>query len=186
MTDTLNSPAPTQEPRAPERDNTNRILLAVIAAVAITALAMLVILGPVGNDGHTGMMTNDRMAGSAVDHAHMMDGSMMTGSMMNRHGPASATVPGAREVTVSASSFRFAPEEIRIRTGEDVTIVLAATDTPHDFTIDELDVHVAAAPGQAGRGGLHAPSFPGRYTAYCSVPGHREAGMTATVVVDTA
>jgi uncharacterized cupredoxin-like copper-binding protein len=132
------------------------------------------------------MMTDDQMAGSAVDHAQMMDSSMAGGAMMNDHGPASATVPGAREVTVSASSFRFAPEEIRIRTGEDVTIVLAASDIAHDFIIDELDVHVAAAPGQAGRGGLHAPSVPGRYTAYCSVPGHREAGMTATVVVDTA
>src|SRR5918993_5516529 len=112
MTDTLNSSAPTQEPREPERRYTNRILLAVLAAVAITALAMLVILGPVGNDGYTGMMTNDQMAGSAVDHDRMMDGSMMSGSMMNGHGPASATVPGAREVTVSASSFRFTPEEI--------------------------------------------------------------------------
>jgi heme/copper-type cytochrome/quinol oxidase subunit 2 len=107
----------------------------------------------------------------------------MDNSMMGYDAP-SATVPGARQVGVSSTSFSFTPDVIHVRAGEDVTIVLAAADIAHDFTIDELDVHVAAAPGQTGRGGLHAPSTPSRYTAYCSVSGHRRAGMTASVVID--
>ena len=78
------------------------------------------------------------------------------------------------------------PATVAVRAGEDVTIVLAASDIGHDFTVDDLGVHVAAAPRQLGRGGLHAPATTGRYTAYCSVAGHEQAGMTATVVVDAS
>jgi heme/copper-type cytochrome/quinol oxidase subunit 2 len=117
--------------------------------------------------------------GPMMDHVQMMDNSMMG------HDAPSATVPGARQVGVSSTSFSFTPDEIHVRANDDVTIVLTAADIAHDFTIDELDVHVAASPGQTGRGGLHAPATSGRYTAYCSVAGHRSAGMTATVVVDS-
>ncbi|HZQ87634.1 MAG TPA: hypothetical protein VFA83_22500 [Acidimicrobiales bacterium] len=37
-----------------------------------------------------------------------------------------------------------------MRAGEDVTIVLAASDVAHDFTIDELALHFTASPGQPG------------------------------------
>lgn len=47
----------------------------------------------------------------------------------------------------------------------------------HDFTIDEFDAHVAAV-GETRSGGLRAGA-PGRYVFYCSVPGHRQAGMKA-------
>ena len=180
MTETLDPSAPAHETRESERRNTNRILLAVLAAVAITALAMLAILAPMGGDqGHTSMMNNGQMPGPMMGNYQMMDNSMMG------HDAPSATVPGAREVPVSSTSFRFTPDEIHVRANEDVTVVLTASDIAHDFTIDELDVHVAASPGQTGRGGLHAPRTAGRYTAYCSVAGHRSAGMTATVVVDS-
>ena len=180
MIEMRDTSAPAHEPRESEPGNMNRMLLAVLAAVAITALAMLAILAPIGGDeGHTSMMNNGQMAGPMMGPVQMMDNSMMG------HDAPSATVPGARQVRVSSTSFRFTPDEIHVRAGEDVTIVLAAADIAHDFTIDELDVHVAASPGQTGRGGLHAPSTPGRYTAYCSVAGHRSAGMTATVIVDS-
>jgi uncharacterized cupredoxin-like copper-binding protein len=48
----------------------------------------------------------------------------------------------------------------------------------------EIAVHVAAAPGTPARGGLHAPATPGRFTVYCTVAGHRQAGMTGVVIVD--
>ena len=48
--------------------------------------------------------------------------------------------------------------------------------------IDELDVHVAADGGGTAEGGFRADE-PGRYTYYCSVPGHRDAGMEGTLVV---
>lgn len=44
------------------------------------------------------------------------------------------------------------------------------------------DLHVAAAPGTISTATL-TPTEPGRYAFYCSVAGHREAGMEGILVV---
>ena len=176
MTDTLDTPSPEIQHRPPVNPTT--VVLAIVAAVAVVGLVVVAIVATARDDGPGRMMPDGQMPGSMMDNGHMMNGSMMG------RGATSPTVPGARELAVSASSFRFTPSEMHVRAGEDVTIVLTSTDVVHDFTIDELDVHIAAAPGSTRRGGLRAPGAPGRYTAYCSVAGHRAAGMTATVVVD--
>lgn len=54
---------------------------------------------------------------------------------------------------------------------------------PHAFRVDELGVDVAIAPGEQGLI-LFKPEQPGSYTFYCSVPGHREAGMLGRLVVE--
>ena len=169
MTHTVDAPAIPPEPPAPHGRNPTSIALVVIAAVAVVTLAIVAVVAITNDDDtHTTMMGPDGMTG---------------GSMMG-HGESNPTMPGAREIAVGATSFRFEPAEIRVRAGEDVTIVLAASDVEHDFTIDALNFHVAAGAGQVGRGGLHAPNTAGSYAVYCSVAGHRAAGMTATVVVD--
>lgn len=99
-----------------------------------------------------------------------------------RHGAASSVAAGAREVAVTANDLLFDPDEISVTTGEDVAIVLTSVDTLHDFTIDELDAHVAADRGETETGGFRV-GRPGRYTFYCAVPGHRQAGMEGTLLV---
>lgn len=99
------------------------------------------------------------------------------------HGEASPVASGAREIEVTASSLKFDPGEITVTAGEDVSIVLTSTDLLHDFTVDGLDIHVAADTGKTVAGGLRADE-PGQYTYYCTVPGHREAGMEGTLTVE--
>ena len=89
---------------------------------------------------------------------------------------------GARRIDVNATSFAYDPDEITVDTGEDVAIVLTSDDLLHDFVIDELDVHVAADRDETAEGGLRADTA-GEYTYYCTVAGHREAGMEGTLVV---
>jgi cytochrome c oxidase subunit 2 len=118
------------------------------------------------------------------DSTTMTNGSM-GGSMDGMdHGKSSPVAEGARRIEVDATSFDFSPEEITVTAGEDVAIVLTADDLLHDFTIDELDAHVAAEKGETAEGGLRADE-PGRYTYYCSVEGHRENGMEGTLIVET-
>ena len=109
----------------------------------------------------------------------MMDGGAHGGT----HRGSSDVAAGAREIEVSASSFEFDPDEITVRVGEAIAIVLTSTDILHDFTIDELDAHVSVEPGETGTGGFEADE-PGTYAFYCSVEGHRAAGMEGTVTVE--
>jgi cytochrome c oxidase subunit 2 len=130
---------------------------------------LLAACGSDDDSDETGMGPMDNTA----DH---MDG-------MEDHRESSEIAAGAREIDVSASSFAFDPDEIEVKAGEDVAIVLTSTDILHDFTIDELDAHVAADAGETAAGGLRADG-PGSYTFYCTVSGHREAGMEGTLVVE--
>lgn len=100
------------------------------------------------------------------------------------HGDSETPVAeGAREVEVLAADFAFDPSEITAEAGDEIAIVLRSGDMVHDFTIDELDARVAAGEGETATGGLTVAE-PGTYTYYCSVPGHRGAGMEGTLTVE--
>lgn len=96
---------------------------------------------------------------------------------------ATPVADGAREIDVVASDFHFEPPELTAEAGEELAIVLTSEDMFHDFTIDDLDVQVAAGRGETATGGVSADE-PGTYTYYCSVPGHRGAGMEGTLTVE--
>ena len=108
-------------------------------------------------------------------------GSMGHGGM--GHGDNSPVADDASRIEVAAHSFAFEPDEIHVQAGEDIAIDLTSDDLLHDFTIDELDTHISADAGDTAEGGLRTDE-PGRYTYYCAVEGHREAGMEGTLVVE--
>jgi len=75
--------------------------------------------------------------------------------------------------------------ELRARVGETVALRLENTDThAHYFDIDAFDVHVPIPTGAPALT-LFTPATPGTYTFYCSIPGHREAGMVGTLIVES-
>lgn len=110
------------------------------------------------------------------------DGVASAGDGHDDHGRNSAVAADAGEIDVDAGDFAFAPDEIMITAGEEISIAITATDIEHDFVVDEVDFHVHADPGETEAGALRIDE-PGTYTAYCSVPGHRDNGMEATVTV---
>jgi plastocyanin len=92
------------------------------------------------------------------------------------HDNNSTPFPDARDVPVTADGVSFSPDRIEVAAGEPVNLALTATDTFHDLNIDTTGFHLGFQAGQTARGGLLLTE-PGTYLAYCSVPGHREAGM---------
>lgn len=78
----------------------------------------------------------------------------------------------------------FDRAELRARVGETAALRLENTDTQvHYFDIDAFDVHVPIPSGKPALA-LFTPRTPGTYTFYCHVPGHTEAGMVGTLIVE--
>ena len=88
---------------------------------------------------------------------------------------------GATWVTID---LEFAEAPTTLPAGETEITLQNDGAAPHDVTFEELgDETVAAAPGGDTEEGT-AELEPGTYTYYCSVPGHREAGMEGTLTVE--
>lgn len=90
---------------------------------------------------------------------------------------------GAPEVVVTARDIHFSLDELRLPAGE-VNLTLRNDGVlPHDLTIPALGVHIAAESGESVTTGLR--DLPrGRYSGYCGVSGHADAGMRLVVIVD--
>jgi uncharacterized cupredoxin-like copper-binding protein len=95
-----------------------------------------------------------------------------------------AAPPAATKVQIEASEYAFAPNTANAKAGAPLEVTLVNKGiVEHDFVIDELNVRVLAVVGREGQGTIAAPPA-GTYTFYCSIPGHREQGMTGTLTVD--
>lgn len=144
-----------------------------------------------------GMMGSSHMAGGAMGSSHMASGMMgstrMAGGMMESSAGCdgarlseAAPIAGAPEVRVQARNFAFAPNEIRLPKGTALNLTLenpSSTGVVHDLSVPDLRIHVAANAGETRTVGLRdLPA--GRYAARCTVPGHAELGMRATVIVE--
>ncbi len=109
---------------------------------------------------------------------------------------------------VEMTNFAFTPSVLEVNAGEVLEIAIQNIDPVlHDFTIDAIDadVHVSYLGGtgehahaeadaveadvhfaltEPGTGVVHLNIHePGEYIFYCTVPGHREAGMEGTLIV---
>jgi plastocyanin len=152
-----------------------RSRLAPFVLSLVSVLALSLALTACGGDDDA---TPSRHPMGSMPGDHMGEGPQ-------GHRRSTPVAEGARRIEVRATSFSFDPDVIRVAAGEDVAIVLRSEDVLHDLTVDELDVHVAAGRGEVAEGGLRAGE-PGEYVFYCTVPGHRAAGMEGTLVVGTS
>ncbi|MFL5684435.1 MAG: heavy metal translocating P-type ATPase [Chloroflexota bacterium] len=94
---------------------------------------------------------------------------------------------GATHIAVVARDARFVPADVRLEAGQ--TVVLSFTNEDavfHDWDVEGLaNVDAGARPGQTQRIRFRIDDV-GSYRIVCTVPGHAEAGMAGTLVVDPA
>jgi len=89
-----------------------------------------------------------------------------------------------REFTVVGTEFSFSPSSISVSAGERVKIIFKNEGkAPHNLVIQGLGIGTRTiGGGQTDTIEFTAPSS-GTYTFYCSVPGHRSAGMEGKLEV---
>ena len=122
-------------------------------------------------------MTAEEQAADTANEDAAADASAATAEAAGE-APAAASA-----VTVTSFDIYYEPKEITIPANTDVTITLPNDGvSSHDFSIDALNVSVALPPGETQTVVINAA--PGSYEYYCNVPGHKEAGMVGTLIVE--
>jgi plastocyanin len=92
--------------------------------------------------------------------------------------------PGAEGniVEVGAHDLYFTPSALEVAPGDATIELTNHGQVVHNFTVDELGIQVVATPGASIE--IEATDLkPGVYQFYCSVSGHRQAGMEGTLTV---
>jgi len=122
---------------------------------------------------------------------------------------ACASAPKPQEVTLTATNMTFSSSSFEVTAGVSVILTLVNQDAlEHDFSILEIPVesvsepdavsaehqmemgeaaadpvlHVAVQPNETNQL-TFTPTKPGTYEFYCTVPGHKEAGMVGTMTL---
>ncbi len=91
---------------------------------------------------------------------------------------------GNNVIVLNAEEFQFSTNSIKVKKGETVTIRLVNKGrAPHDFVIDGLNIRSSRLSGGQTENIVFTPDKTGKFTFYCSVPGHREAGMEGIIEV---
>lgn len=93
-------------------------------------------------------------------------------------------VHAAADIKIAAREFLYVPKDLSAEPGEVTFVVTNEGAIEHNFVVEDSAKKAAATipiiePGQTLR--VIATLRPGTYTIYCSLPGHREAGMVAAL-----
>ncbi len=97
-------------------------------------------------------------------------------------GDDNAAAPADQSATLKTTEFKFDPDTLTLSAGQaEIVVDNSAGVVEHDFTIDELDLEIYAAPTTTESATVELEA--GTYEFYCSIPGHREAGMEGTLTV---
>jgi uncharacterized cupredoxin-like copper-binding protein len=119
----------------------------------------------------------------------------------------SGTSQPSTEITLDATDFAYRPASVTVPAGEPVVLTLKNSGVvEHDFVIEKIDLksalkkdsgsdahhvhgeqmnfdlHISAQPGETTVLEFTV-SEPGTYTFFCSVAGHKEAGMLGELTV---
>jgi nitrite reductase (NO-forming) len=94
---------------------------------------------------------------------------------------AAAPVNLATSVSITASEFKFSPGSIQVPVGQKVTITLNNTGVvEHDVTIPSAGFTLTAKAGQQATADVTFAQA-GRIPFFCSIPGHKDAGMQGAI-----
>ena len=91
-----------------------------------------------------------------------------------------ASQPSGTAFSIGATDLAFDLKAVKVPADGEVTVTLTNKGVvEHDFVVDALGVKIYARPGETVSGTLTAKA--GTYEFYCSIAGHKQAGMVGTL-----
>jgi len=97
----------------------------------------------------------------------------------------SAPASAVKEFTISGTEFSLNPASINVKAGDRVKIIFKNIGrAPHNWTIEGLGVSTKTIGGGQTDTIEFTASASGTYSIFCSVPGHRAAGMEGQLIVE--
>jgi len=98
--------------------------------------------------------------------------------------PAASPAADAGAPVVHTVDIAFEPKELTIKANTDVTVTIENHgQLQHDFYIDDLGIQSDLLDA-GGSTTVTINAEPGTYEYYCSVTGHKQAGMVGTLTVE--
>ena len=161
---------------APESTRRASVALLVLLALAIAFTAC-------GGGDSTG--TGESSDSTRVENPP----SLQPGVAEGGGGRVSTVGEGASEISVEVvpHGLAYKQHEVTIEAGETLLHLENPQGVVHDLDLEDSNGKLIADMETIGRGYADVPIEdlkPGEYTFYCSVPGHREAGMEGKVIVE--
>lgn len=146
-------------------NNMMAIGVIVLIAVAVLGYALL----------NKGESVEESKEATSATSAPLVEGSSNSASV--------STENGVTTVTMDAGSFYYKPNQITVKKGTKVKVVLTSRDMMHDFNIDELKVKSGIAKSGETKTVEFTAENAGNFEYYCSVGQHRKNGQVGTLVV---
>jgi uncharacterized cupredoxin-like copper-binding protein len=90
--------------------------------------------------------------------------------------------PAAHVVTLRMGAMSFSPPDLHLPAGQPTALVVVNESTEsHSFDVDPLAIHLRVPGKSTALVVVTLPAGP-PIPFYCGIPGHREAGMTGTLI----
>jgi len=89
-----------------------------------------------------------------------------------------------KEFTVSGHSFGFDPSTIEVKKGDVVKITFISDDISHNLYIEGYNIGTNIISKGESSTVQFTANMAGTYAFYCTVFGHKDAGMVGTLIVD--
>ena len=90
---------------------------------------------------------------------------------------------GPADLRVIAKEYRFEPADLTVDAGRPYALEVENIGSiPHDLTVRKGDFKLTVQRNRTGRETLKVDG-PGTYEIYCSLPGHKSAGMVGQLTV---
>lgn len=158
----------------------------IVAVLVVAGLAAYMMSSRDSDDSMESVTISDNRDDLMMqdDDSMMQDDSKKDDSMMDEGAEDDAMMGEVQVLDIEGGAFYFDPNEITVKKGDTVKIVLTSVDMMHDFVIDELDVQTPIIQsGDTGEVEFTATKA-GTYEFYCSVGEHRANGMVGTLIIE--